>query len=100
MFDQIHIDGKLAQNRFGYRQPSLGEYLQRTQLVGNSLYCGWSVDHGNPLPLEVSHHRQRKVGGLTPGSRDDYIGLFELAAFIECRPALGGINNEIELSRL
>src|SRR5215468_6817810 len=99
MFDQIHIDGELAQNRFGYRQPSLREYLQRTQLVGDSLYCGRSVNHGNALPLEVSHYGQRKVAGLTAGSGNDDIGLFELPALIERRPALGGINNEIELLR-
>src|SRR5262249_18601366 len=46
-----------------------------------------------------SHYGQRKVAGLTPGSGDDDIGLFELAAFIERRPALGGINDEIKLLR-
>src|ERR1700704_3236151 len=70
------------------------------QLVGDRFYCGRSVDHCNAPTLEVSQHRQREVAGLTPRPGDDNVGLFKLAALIEGRPALGGINDEIELLRL
>ncbi|MEQ1491214.1 MAG: hypothetical protein ABL932_11770, partial [Terricaulis sp.] len=73
---------------------------QRMQLVRDGLHCSRAVRNRNTLALEVAQHRERKIRRLTAAAGNDEVRLIKLSPLIDCRPAMLGIDHEIEFARL